>query len=135
MDLKNFFQKIISGNKTIVTPPAVKLALEKRFDNPLNTEWTKIGDQYEAVFYKDELEHIARFDETGLLLSLKVNLPLEKVPALIHKTAQSYGELMNVIAIFHEDSVGYELIVRDEKLTRFSMLLNADGEVIQTEKL
>jgi hypothetical protein len=42
---------------------------------------------------------------------------------------------MNVIEICEDEIVGYELIVRDETLIRFSLLLNEKGGLIHKTKL
>jgi hypothetical protein len=135
MDPKNFFQKIFSGNKSAHTPALVKEHFNKQFKRPINVEWQKSGDQFEAVFYKDELEHIARYLPSGEMTCLKVNLPLERVPELIGATAKMYGELMNVIRIECGKSLQYELIIRDEVLNRYFLLLSPEGKVIEKEKL
>jgi hypothetical protein len=135
MDVKNFFVKILSGSKGTRIPQAVKEAFNKQFDNPLNTEWSKTEDHYEAVFYKDELEHIASYKSNGEFLSLKINMQLDTVPEVIQKTAKAHGELMNAIAIQEKGNVKYELIVRDKKLTRFFLLVSSAGEVLEKEKL
>ncbi len=135
MDVKNFFLKIISGSKGTAIPPPVREAFNQQFDNPLNTEWSKVEDHYEAVFYKDELEHIARYKATGNFINLKVNLHLSAVPARVQETAQTHGELMNAIAIHENDLIEYELIVRDEELVRYFLLVSANGKVIDKERL
>lgn len=116
-------------------PPLVKSAFNKQFNNPLNPEWIKVKEFYEAVFYKDELEHLARYKGNGELESLKVNMPLNDVPEVIHNTARKHGELMNAIAIHYGGLIKYELIVRDRNLIRYSLLLDLSGEVIEKEKL
>jgi len=135
MDVTNFFRKILRGSKGTNIPQAVKEAFIKQFDDPLNIEWIKTDNHYEAVFYKDELEHIASYKNNGEFLNLKVNMQLDTVPELIRTTANVHGELMNAIAIQEQDAVRYELIVRDEELTRYFLLLSSSGEVIEKEKL
>lgn len=135
MDVKNFFLKILSGSKGTNIPQPVKEAFIKQFDNPLNTEWSKAGKHYEAVFYKDELEHIARYKTDGELLSLKINMQLDTVPGLILNTVSEHEELMNAIAIHEKGKILYELIVRDEELIRYFLLVSSSGEVIEKEKL
>jgi hypothetical protein len=135
MDVKNFFLKILSGSKGTNIPQAVKEAFIKQFDNPLNTEWSKSEDHYEAVFYKDELEHIASYKINGKLLNLKINMQLDTVPVPILNTVKEHGELMNAIAIHEQGSVQYELIVRDEELIRYFLLVSSSGEVLEKEKL
>jgi len=135
MDVKNFLLKILSGSKGTNIPQAVKEAFVKQFDNPLNTEWSKTGNHYEAVFYKDELEHIAGYKINGELLNLKINMQLDTVPESILNTVREHGELMNAIAIHEKGKVQYELIVRDEELIRYFLLVGSCGEVIEKEKL
>lgn len=135
MDVKNFFLKILSGSKGTSIPQTVKEAFIRQFDNPLNTEWTKTDSHYEAVFYKDELEHIASYKRNGEFLNLKINMPLNSVPDPIQKTAKAHGELMNAIAIHQQHTVHYELIVRDRELTRYFLLVTSSGQVLENEKL
>ncbi|WP_372772968.1 hypothetical protein [Mangrovibacterium sp.] len=135
MDVKNFFHKILSGNKGTTVPATVKENFALKFNHPINTEWQKTGEQFEAVFYKDDLEHIARYSPDGKLTCLKVNLPLEGLPPMIETTAKKHGELMNAIFIECEESRKYELIVRDSELIRYFLLVNQDGEVAEKEKL
>jgi hypothetical protein len=135
MDVKNFLNKILKGSMGENVPALVKDAFNKQFDNPLNPEWVKAREYYEAVFYKNELEHLARYLANGELESLKINMPLEEVPENIRGTAKKHGELMNAIAIHHHDLTTYELIVRDRDLIRYSLLLDLSGEVIEKEKL
>ncbi len=135
MDIKNFFLKILNGSKGINIPEAVTESFNKQFNNPLNVEWIKADGFFEAVFYENEHEHIARFSPEGKRISMKINLPLDIVPEVIKKTAEKHGELMNAIAIHLENEIKYELIIRDKKLIRYFLLLNSNGEVIEKEKL
>ncbi len=52
MDVKNFFLKIISGSKGTAIPPPVREAFNQQFDNPLNTEWSKVEDHLKLYFTK-----------------------------------------------------------------------------------
>jgi hypothetical protein len=135
MDVKNLFLKILSGSKGTNIPLAVKEAFIKQFDNPLNTEWSKTENHYEAVFYKDELEHIASYKINGELLNMKINMQLNTVPESILNAIKDHGELMNAIAIHEKGKVQYELIVRDEELIRYFLLVSSSGKVIEKEKL
>jgi hypothetical protein len=135
MDIRNFFQKIFVSSKELHVPEPVKQKFEEQFAGSLNTEWQKSGDQYEAVFYKNELEHIAAYKKDGSMVCLKVNLPLDSLPAVVEKTASDEGELMNAIQIECDDSRKYELIVRDTELIRYFLLVSEDGEILKKEKL
>lgn len=135
MDVKNFLNKIFKGSMGKNVPGLVKDAFSKQFNDPLNPEWQKVRESYEALFYKDELEHLASYKPSGELESLKINMPLEKVPEKISGAARRHGELMNAIVIHHGETVSYELIVRDRDLIRYILLLDLSGEVLSKEKL
>jgi len=135
MDVKNFFQKILSGNKSIQVPATVKANFAQQFVEPLNIEWHKTGEQFEAVFYKDDLEHIARYKADGEMTCLKINLPLDGIPETIRTAARAHGELMNVISILCDETQKYEVIVRDAELNRYFLLISPNGEVSEKEKL
>lgn len=132
--MKNILSKILKFS-SVSLPEKVKNSFFEKFGDSLNIEWLKTDDFYEAIFYRQEIEHIARFDSTGKLLNLKRNLPIHATPDHIKRKAADHGELMNVIEISEEEIVGYELIIRDEELIRFSLLLNEKGGLIQKSKL
>lgn len=132
--MKNILSKIFHFS-SITLPPAVKISFSQKFGESLNIEWLKSDDFYEAIFYLEDIEHIARFDSGGELLNLKKNLPIQSTPQHIKDKASQHGELMNVIEIKEEEIVGYELIVRDSALIRFSLLLNERGGLLHKGKL
>jgi hypothetical protein len=132
--MKNILSKIFKFS-TVSLPPKVQEAFLGKFGDSLNIEWIKSDDFYEAIFYHEEYEHIARFDSSGNILNLKRNLPIHNTPEHIKAKATQHGELMNVIEISEGEIVGYELIIRDEELIRFSLLLNEKGGLIQKNKL
>lgn len=135
METKNFLAKILAGTKVSGIPKAAKQTLANTFNSPLNTEWNQAGDDWEAIFYVDEMEHLARFHSDGKLLSLKINLPLTQVPDNVKNAVQNQGELMNAIVIKRKQTLMYQLIVRNKQLERFFVLLNSEGEVLEKEKL
>jgi len=132
--MKNIFSQIFKF-ATISLPSKVKDSFTEKFGDSINIEWLQTDDFYEAIFYLEDIEHIAHFDSTGKLLNLKKNLSIQSTPQHIKEKASQHGELMNVIEISEEDIVGYELIVRDEALIRFSLLLNEKGGLIHKSKL
>jgi hypothetical protein len=132
--MKNIFNKLLKFTSVNVPPP-VKDTFLAQFGDSINVEWIQADDFYEAIFYLDEAEHIARYDQTGRLLNLKKNLPIQEIPEHIRKKGLEHGEIMNVIEVRELEIVGYELIVRDEALIRFSLLLNEKGGLIQKSKL
>jgi hypothetical protein len=132
--MKNILSKIFHFS-SVNLPAEVKKSFSEKFGESLNVEWLQSDDFYEAIFYLEEYEHIARFDSTGKILNLKKNLPIELTPLHIREKAAEHGELMNIIEIFEDEVVGYELIVRDEELIRFSLLLNEKGGLLHKCKL
>jgi len=132
--MKNIFSKIFKFS-SVSLPPTVKDSFLEKFGDSINIEWIQTDDFYEAIFYLGDIEHIAHFDSSGKLLNLKKNLSLQATPAHIKEKAIQHGELMNVIEISEEEVVGYELIVRDADLIRFSLLLNEKGGLIHKSKL
>jgi hypothetical protein len=132
--MKNILGKIFKFT-SVSLPPKLKNSFSEKFGTSRNVEWLHTNDFYEAIFYLDEIEHIAHFDANGKLLNLKRNLSIYSIPKHIKEKADQHGELMNVIEIREEEIVGYELIIRDEVLIRFSLLLNEKGGLIQKSKL
>ncbi len=132
--MKNILNKIFKFS-TVSLPEQVKVSFLEKFGDSINVEWLETDDFYEAIFYLGEIEHIAHYDSTGKLLNLKKNLPIHTAPEHIKEKAAQHGELMNVIEISEDEIVGYELIVRDETLIRFSLLLNEKGGLIHKSKL
>lgn len=132
--MKNIFSKLFKFTAVNVPQP-LKDSFLKQFGDSINVEWLQSDDFYEAVFYLDEMEHIAHYDQTGKLLNLKKNLPMQEIPDHIKEKGHEHGEIMNAIEIWENEIVGYELIVRDETLIRFSLLLNEKGGLFQKTKL
>lgn len=132
--MKNILSKLFKFSN-ISLPIPVKNTFQNKFGESINVEWLQNDDFYEAIFYYDEIEYIARFDSLGNLINLKKNLSINSIPQHIKEKAAEHGELMNVIEISESEIVGYELIVRDQDLIRFSLLLNEKGGLIQKSKL
>ncbi len=116
-------------------PDQLVLALEKRFGKLLNVEWYEEDGGIEAVFYCNDLEHIARFDASGGLQVVKRNQPLRLVTSAIARKACEVGELMNLIEIDREGELFYEIIARDKQLDRYYLLLREDGTLVEKRKL
>jgi hypothetical protein len=132
--MKNILSKIFHF-PSVTIPEKVQSSFLQKFGESFNIEWLKTDDFYEAIFYLDDIEHISRFDSAGELINLKKNLPIQSTPQHIKDKATTHGELMNVIEISEEEVVGYELIVRDDGLIRFSLLLNEKGGLLHKSKL
>lgn len=131
MDL---FKKIIQV-ATVKVPKAVIDSMKQIFPAAKNIEWSHDRSLFEVIFYHDDLEKIARYDDNGTLLEYRVNIPLEKIPKRIKKKASEEGEIMNCIEIHSVDIIRFEFIIRDKDLVRYLLLTDKSGNKIRKEKL
>lgn len=122
-----------SQSKTI--PAEVVKQLEASFPNAKNVDWEIKGEIYEAIFYMNDVEHIAKISKKGALIEYKKNLWLEELPENVSIAGSSFGEIMNAIVIYSGVDVFYELIVRNEKLDRFEYVIDQKGVVLKTRPL
>jgi hypothetical protein len=116
-------------------PEKIVQALYSLYGQLLNVEWFKEEEGYEAVFYHQDKECIACFNEEGELLVSKRNLPLSMVTPEVKREALAVGELMNLIEINRQGNFFYEIIARDKNLDRYSLLLERDGSLLEKRKL
>jgi hypothetical protein len=131
--MEQLFNKIFAGDN--VNPPEnVKQAIYYAFKNPVNIDWYVRNEIYEAIFYDNSREHIARINARGKLLDYKINLELDALPERIKKTVESKGEIMNVVSIHNKKNISYEVIIRDAELKRYIIKINNDGNITE-EKL
>lgn len=132
--MKNTLKRIfLTPFKTI--PEKVKSELKKHFPDALNIEWETKKDLYEAIFYVNEVEYIAKISEKNGLVEYKKNLKLDELPELISAECKKSGEIMNAIANYMEDSLFYEIIVRDTDFNRSLLLLNQNGKLLKSERI
>jgi hypothetical protein len=108
-------------------PGTVKKQLEKSFPGAKNIDWEIKNDIFEAIFYLNDVEHIAKFTNQGTLLEYKKNLWLTELPEEINKSGGIFGEIMNGIVVNRNDVLFYELIIRDTKLDRYVYLFDDKG--------
>lgn len=123
-----FLNRILKGNGIIPTEICAQ-SFRVNFADAVNVEWYKRRDHYEAVFYRQNLEHIALFSLEGVLLEYKQNLPSEYLPEALKKLVLSKGEIMNSVLINRGNLLEYEFIVRDSHLKRRLVVLSDVGTV------
>ena len=131
----NIFFKNILSDKATNPPEEVKNHFFGFFTNPFNIDWYTEDDFYEAIFYENDLEKIAKYDNDGNFVNVKTNIPVDQLPSEIFTIAKSFGEIMNAIIISNNAETFYEIIFRDKELTRYELLLNKDGRVMSNQKL
>jgi hypothetical protein len=120
------FGKIFQSQSKQI-PGKVKKQLEKSFPGAKNIDWEIKNDIFEAIFYLNDVEHIAKFTNQGTLLEYKKNLWLTELPEEINKSGGIFGEIMNGIVVNRNDVLFYELIIRDTKLDRYVYLFDDKG--------
>lgn len=132
--MNKFLKNVIEGNG--ITPSAIFLhAFNQNFENAVNVEWYDKGEFFEAIFYKDKMEHIAIFNLTGRLLEYKLYLPEGYLPEPIKKRVEEKGEIMNAVMRNKGNMVEYEVIVRDKELIRHLITLSDVGCLLGEQKL
>jgi hypothetical protein len=132
--MSNFFKKFIDGGN-VVPPHHIEKEFNHKFIDPLNVEWFLKGKQYEAVFYKDNTEYIARYTSEGLLIDYKINLPVDNLPEKLCSKLPWDEEIMNVVSIDSGKSTEYEIIVRDKNLQRYLIQIADNGKIINRKAL
>lgn len=132
--MQNIISRIFSTGKT-KPPKSIEKAFVKNFGHSINTEWHRERENYEALFYIDDMEHIALFAPDGRLLEKKRNLVLSMATEAVSLQAELVGELMNLIEIEKEGTCWYEVIARDGYLDRYYLLLDAGGVLLEKKKL
>jgi hypothetical protein len=113
-------------------PGKVKKQLDIFFPNAKNIEWEVKNEICEAIFYLNDVEHIAKISKEGILLQYKKNLWPEELPDVIKITGLSFGEIMNGIIIHRGEEVLFEVIIRNEKLDRFEFVFKENGEKVSS---
>ena len=132
--MNNFFTQFIEGS-TITPTEVVINALNENFQGAINAEWYKRGENFEAIFYKDNIEHIAIIDPAGILIEYKMFLPEGFLPEKIRIELENKGEIMNAVMANKGNAITYEIIIRSTPVNRTLLLLNEWGEILQEKPL
>ena len=106
-----------------------------KFPGAINVEWFQTENDFEAVFYDNDTEKIARFSPEGEWIETRINLDITGLNNNIRISAEQHGEMMNAILIELHDEKKYEVIVRDEQLNRFLLILSDSGEIIKNQPI
>lgn len=133
--MSSIIEKILLGNKK-TAPGIIQDALKANFDDAINIEWhtDKIGC-WEAIFYRESLEHIAKFDCTANLIEYKINLTDEHLPLFIKEKMETKGEIMNYVLINRRNQIMYEVIYRLSPNERFLVTLSETGKILEEKRL
>ena len=132
--MQNILSKIFHTNKTKPANTILKSFIA-HFGHPINVEWHKEKENFEALFYIEDIEHIALFTPDGRVLEKKRNLLLSSAKPEIAIQARNVGEMMNLIEIERDGIINFEIIARDLYFDRFYILLDNEGNVLDKKKL
>lgn len=132
--MKNPLEKIFN-NSTRTIPEKVLTELSHHFPNAVNVEWELKKGSYEAIFYLEDVEHIAHISANGKLEEFKRNLWPNELPRKIMEECNQLGEIMNAIAIFREGRKFFEVIVRDSNFSRKLFLFGESASLISSRNL
>jgi len=133
-DLKSFYQKLLHLSKTKI-PTIIENRFQELFKDSKSVEWSKIGDDFEALFFQNNLEKIARFNLAGYLLEVRTNFAPSDFSASDNYPLKEKGKLMNYIQILRGDQLYYEMIIKKPDMKRILVLLNDRYEIIKEEIL
>jgi hypothetical protein len=126
--MKKLFNIFKNSPKAI--PDSVKSGLLLHFPKAINIEWNRLEDTFEAVFYLEEVEQIAKLSPDGTLIESKKNLWLDEVPPIISEKIGEYGEMMSAIEISSITGTTYEIIIRKKDFNRFLLLFDNQGNLL-----
>ena len=130
----DFFKKIF-GTLSGLPPHKVGESFVKHFIGTKSVEWTKHEKTFEAIFFEDDIEKTAQFDQDGKLLEYTANVFPDSIPAVILSSLSDDYEIMNCIAVYTAGPLKYELIVRNKELNRFLVWVDPLGQINKWEKL
>ncbi|MCB2208777.1 MAG: hypothetical protein KQH67_10855 [Bacteroidetes bacterium] len=132
--MENLAKKILIS-ETIQPPDSCLQQFDENFPGAINIDWFKKEHYYEAIFYQDDIEHIAHYSKEGILESYKMFMPAKFLPESIKTKLEHKGEIMNVVLINKGNSINYEVIIRNQNLCRYLILLTDLGKVISEMQL
>jgi hypothetical protein len=125
----------IFGKTSKKIPDHIKSQLLQEFPDAINVDWDEKDDFFEAVFYINGSEYIAKISRDSELTSYQKNLKLDELPDEISSKCHPFGEIMNVIAIHTNKNDLYEVIVRDKDFNRTLLLLSNSGELLNSKRI
>ena len=132
--MKNPFAKIFKNSPKAI-PEKILSELNHHFPDTIKIEWETKKGNYEAIFYFNEVEHIALISSDGQLIEYKRNLWPNELPRKISDECNQLGEIMNAIAIYRAGKKNFEVIARDSKFKRKLFLFDESANLVSSRKL
>ena len=111
-------------------PETVKTTLTANFPNTVGLEWEKVGNDYEADFDVDTVDHEALISASGEMLKYKYDITEAELPEAV-KTAisQSYSNLRldDAEKLLQGNSEYYQVELDDSGADK-KLVFSADGQ-------
>jgi len=123
------------SNKDFLPPQPCLDAFKSQFPDAVRTDWSSKDQFFEAIFYRENMEHIARYDDKGILQDYMIHLPQELLPYAIQSRLVNRGEIMSVMLINKGHSIFYEIIIRDRDHKRQLILYSETGVLLNENRL
>ncbi len=132
--MNDFVRKVIEGDGC--TPPAAcRDAFNNKFRNSVNVEWYARDGNYEAIFYKNQLEHVAVFSPSGVLSEYKLMLHEDYLPGKITDILKPRGDIVSAVLKNKGNTLEYEVIIMDSEMKRCLMLFSEQGKILSSRQL
>ena len=132
--MDSFVDRLIRGGD-IPEPEFLSKIFRKKFKRAVHVEWSQHHHMYEAIFYIDQIEYIAIFNEDGELVEYKMFLPVEHLPGSVRKCIEEKGEIMTVVMVNQGNKILYEAIIRVDKKLRKLVVLSSLGKIVDEKGL
>lgn len=132
--MNSFLDNFLESNR-MNPPPRIEQSLKENFADAINIDWIMREGRFEAIFYKDNIEHLALFSIVGQLLEYKMNLSEDFLPLPVKSALPPGCEIMNVVLNNHGNSISYEVIYRDKELRRYVMVMDETGKPLSESVL
>ena len=121
--MNNFIEKLLGeGGKD--PSEACSKAFNENFSDAVNIDWHQLETHFEAIFYRNNIEHIALFTREGELLEYRQNLSPEYLPEPLRNLASEKGEIMSTVLRNKGNKLEYEIIYRNTALSRYLLTLS-----------
>lgn len=115
-------------------PAAVKTALSQKYANATDLEWEKHGNNYEADFDIDRIDHAAMIDPSGKVLMTRRDIMKNDLPqAITSAIAQQYKSMrLDDMELVEKDGKKYYQVELDQQGQDKKVVFSADGKEVTT---
>lgn len=112
-------------------PAAVTKAFKAKFPKTTGLEWEKKGNNYEAEFDVNLVDHKALYNDAGKLLMFKKDIRTSTLPAAVKRTIETQykGFRVDDADLLEKDGVTYYQVELDGRPQDQKLVFTKDGKV------